>query len=221
MLAASDPMTTTALTPLVGNPLLDAYDELVDLDEWGWTAYRHAGTNIVSAIADGHEARARLAGRYSWAVPTEAVIARLARHAVVEIGAGTGYWAALIARAGGDVMAYDAAPIGGTRLNEWHGLHGPDAPYHPVMGGDATAAGLHPERTLLLCWPPWDDPMAWEALSAYHGAGGRRVVYVGVEYGCTGDDQFHDALYRNWRCVRTDRIPQWPHMSDNVTWWVR
>ena len=54
------------------------------------------------------EARAGLVRRYGLAIPTdEAIAACVARSPLVEIGAGLGYWASLIAQQGGDIAAYD------------------------------------------------------------------------------------------------------------------
>lgn len=56
----------------------------------------------------GTDQRAELVRRYAWAVPDAAAIAALAaRSPLVEIGAGTGYWARLLAAAGADIIAYD------------------------------------------------------------------------------------------------------------------
>lgn len=48
---------------------------------------------------------------YAFGVPTDAALdAIAARGPVVELGAGTGYWAALLRQAGCDVVAYDITP---------------------------------------------------------------------------------------------------------------
>ena len=71
---------------------------------------------------------------YSWAMPSEAAIDCLVRHSkmcagVLEVGAGTGFWAALLSSRGVDVFAVDEAPphynIEGHTwpLNTQHSLH--------------------------------------------------------------------------------------------------
>lgn len=48
---------------------------------------------------------------YAFAVPTTKAIAVLKRHCpMVEVGAGTGYWASLVREAGGDITALDCQP---------------------------------------------------------------------------------------------------------------
>jgi hypothetical protein len=154
--------------------------------------------------------RAALVRRYAWAVPTRsAVLAIVARGPVVEIGAGSGYWASLIRQAGGDVLAFDIAV--GER--EHIGTH------HPVLRGGPEDAGAHPERTLFLCWPPYDEPMANDALAAYEAAGGQSVVYIGEgSTGCTGDDAFHARLRSlAWEYETSCQLPNWSGIHDDMS----
>ena len=72
---------------------------------------------------------------YSWSVPSEQALECIVRHSqmsagVVEVGAGTGFWAALLASRGADVLAVDDTPPryntqGGHvwPLNGQHSLH--------------------------------------------------------------------------------------------------
>lgn len=147
-------------------------------------------------------ARDILAQAYAWAVPsTEAIdaIAALGPQ-VVEIGAGTGYWASLLARRGVMVHAYDIRPR--------------PLSYHPVQFGTYTAARQHPDATLLLCWPPMGEPMAYCALREFQG---QHVAYVGEGGGgCTGDDEFHDWLDRHWTLSTVVGIPQWNGIHDRL-----
>ena len=57
------------------------------------------------------EVRKKLIWAYSWAVPSDEAVWALAELGpIVELGAGTGYWAWLIAQAGGKARAIDRAP---------------------------------------------------------------------------------------------------------------
>ena len=59
---------------------------------------------------------------YSHAIPTDEALDTIAEHApLVELGAGTGYWAALLRLRGCDVAAYDIAPPApGKYVNKYH-----------------------------------------------------------------------------------------------------
>ncbi|MDE0805282.1 MAG: hypothetical protein OSA99_18420, partial [Acidimicrobiales bacterium] len=107
---------------------------------------------------------------------------------LVEIGAGTGYWARAIAHDGTPVVAFDQAPPPST-TNTWFN----DAEqWFPVAEGDHRHVLSHPERTLLLMWPTKNETWAADAVELFHGAGGRRIVYIGEPPGGrTGDDSFH------------------------------
>jgi hypothetical protein len=152
-------------------------------------------------------ARAALVERYAWAVPDEGAIDLCVRCSpLVEIGAGSGYWAAVVTAAGGDVVAYDNGTLVFT--GRWH----------DVRRGSSQAASRHADRTLLLCWPPYQSGMALNALRRHAGAGGQRVIYVGEGHGGrTATDAFHDALAADYVEVAEHHIPQWPYIHD-VLW---
>jgi hypothetical protein len=150
--------------------------------------------------------RISLCARYAWSIPSPGDMAWLRQvldgRGVVEIGAGSGYWAWQMSQSGIDVAAYDPHPPGPDNKYATHRL------YHPVEIGDHSAAADHSDRVLLLCWPPYDAPMAADALKAY---GGDTVVFVGEgPGGCTADDAFFKLLDDAWDEVG---VSQW-----HVTW---
>lgn len=159
-------------------------------------------------------ARQELVIAYSWAVPTEEAIEAIAAHSpagVVEIGAGGGYWAKLMRDYGIDVVAYDRTPYMGYRAWTKEEVR---VKWSTVRRGGPKMASKHPERSLFLCWPPYDTSMAYDALCAYSG---KTVLYVGEGGGgCTGDDAFHDELERNWREVQYVHLPQWSGLHDDL-----
>ena len=74
---------------------------------------------------------------------------------------------------------------------------------------------VHPDRTLLLAWPPYDDPIGEKALTAYAGT---RVIYIGeMDGGCCGDDAMFQRLATEWREVAEIRPVQWAGLHDWVT----
>ena len=133
---------------------------------------------------------------YSFGVPTHASLAAIADYVhgtglkgVVEVGAGTGYWAHLLStHYGVDVVAFDAdagddvlaRSAGGTGPPMGTKLH--HVSWFDVKRGDAaTSVASHSDRALLLCWPSPPptrdgDDMALDALNAYRGD---MVFYVG------------------------------------------
>lgn len=166
-----------------------------------------SGDNIVSS----HSRRSELVKRFSWAIPnTEAVRAIAALPRIVEIGAGTGYWASLIRSEGGDIIAYDLAH---QRENPW----GHNVEHFPIRWGGVSklrTPECRDRETLFLCWPPYGEPMAFQALRSFKG---QWVVYVGEDtWGCTGDEKFHRRLGQKWDHMQEIAIPQWSGIHDSV-----
>jgi hypothetical protein len=163
--------------------------------------------------------RPHLARAYSWAIPNRAALCAIAEEAgpagVMEVGAGTGYWSALLRRQGVDVVATDAAPPRpdlGQEYNLWH----PGATtFVEVRQQDAQAAASEAgARALLMCWPPSISEMGFDAVSAYRGP---VVVYVGEwSAGSTGTPRLHQLLESEWDLVRVVDIPTWWGREDKV-----
>lgn len=151
------------------------------------------GPDLRRAYAAGL-GRPELCARYTWSIPTPGDIAFLRQQldgqGVVEIGAGSGYWAWQMTQAGIDTIAYDPHPPGpGNQFNQ-HRL------YHPVAVGNHEIAAYHPDRALMLCWPSYGASFAKQALHHYRGD---TVIYIGEgEGGCCADDRFHRILERDY-----------------------
>jgi len=158
--------------------------------------------------------RRELAARFAWAIPTDGAVRAIVRHApLLEGGAGTGYWAALVAGTGADVVAVDLDPPSGGG-NAFHG--GRRTPWFPVQRQTTVKAVRRcPDRTLVLVWPPHgDDAASYDALRAYRG---ERLIVVGeASGGATGSIRFHRELARNWTPGERVRLPTWPGLSDRL-----
>jgi hypothetical protein len=137
--------------------------------------------------------RGRLCVTYSWSIPSPGDIAwiteRLAGRGIVEPGAGGGYWAWQLSQAGADVIAYEPEhPDDNTFVT--------GQPWFPVLRGDHGEVAHHPDRSLLLCWPSYDQPWAAWSLAAYKGD---QLFYIGEgSGGCCADDTFFELLHAEW-----------------------
>lgn len=174
---------------------------------------------------DDDQLRAMMLRRFGFAVPTDASVAVVAAHApngIVEIGAGTGYWARQLANAGLDVVAYDLDPPPAD-TNPWFAG---TTPWFPVAASDHRIVARHASRTLLIGWPTRNESWPTECLDTYSRAGGRCVVYVGdPPGGSTGTADFHARLGEAPECIHcTYRLvdvpcvcgvdPQWSRVVD-------
>jgi hypothetical protein len=164
---------------------------------------------IPSNLEDWSVARRQYQPEYSYAIPCEEALAVLvALSLLVEIGAGSGYWAQLLRDRGADVLAFDEEPD--PEVNTWISRQ-----WGPVIKASAEIAGEHPERTLLLIWPARNSTMASDALESY---GGNCVAYIGEGWGAhDADDRFFEMLETGWEVVQEVDIPQWDGMHDYLT----
>lgn len=159
--------------------------------------------------------RRELAALFSWAIPAPGALAVLSQYApLIECGAGTGYWAALLQTLGTDVLACDIAPPGTETGNRYH--NATHRPWTEIGQASAVAAiRANPDRTLFLCWPPYDDDgVGYAALRAYRGD---VVVYAGGgPGGATGTVRFHRELELNWHPAEQAALPTWPGLRDRL-----
>ena len=170
--------------------------------------------------SDVVELRDNLVSRYSWAVPTEEALRHVAALSpIVEMGAGTGYWASLLRKMGASVHAYDRAPPGSLKslvsaCNPWHVG---SKQHMKVAHGTPETLKDHADKTLLLCWPP-RGAMAFQCLKHWKG---ERLAYVGEFSDTTADEEFQEALRKDFALEATVSIPQWPGTNDMLTIWRR
>ncbi len=169
---------------------------------------------------DGWHVRGDLVRRYAWAIPDKNALKCIANLGVkiVEIGAGRGYWAYMLAQLGVDIVAYDYRPIGSIIRNhyiDWRKNENMEFPYwFDVKSGGANKIKLHQDRALMLCWPEHSSTMAYNCLKAYKG---NTVIYIGESSeGCTGTDEFFELLDYEYKKIGKIEIPQWQGIHDNL-----
>ena len=203
-----------------------------------WLAWQEAvGTPEEDSL------REQAIARFAFAVPDDAALDAIrvaSPRGVVEIGAGTGYWAHLLHDHGVDVVAYDPAPAPSPE-NRWFA----ESPaWFAVTAADHTSVEAHAERTLLLVWPTRNEDWAADAVGRFAAAGGTTLAYAGEPTGGrTGDDRFHaliGEIDRCWACayrittapcvcgttplferVRTIELPRWTGYDDDLRIYVR
>lgn len=174
------------------NPYLSAYKRAVKKSQyWG---------------------RQKLVWKFSWAIPTKKAIVDIAAfgsHRIIEMGAGSGYWAWMLRQAGCHVLPYD-----NNYRKEYIGKR-----FVRVFRGEPSITSLHSDRALMLCWPEYNNPMAFDCLSHFSGS---KLIYVGEgSDGCTGDEDFHKMLEEEWNRVKEIDIPQWGGLHDYVSLYER
>ena len=146
--------------------------------------------------------RHQLVERYAFGIPDQAAVNLIADQGkpIVEMGAGSGYWAHLLSQVGAEITAYDQ--------------HACDV-WHAVQTGtpELLADPRWSDHLLLLCWPI--DDVGTRSIKAFSGD---TVCYVGEWNGCTADEEFHDLLTDHWTITAEADLPQWGGIHDSL--WI-
>ena len=160
---------------------------------------------------DDREARDKFNRTFGFAVLNRRTVRLIAACSpILEVGAGTGYWAMELDQAGADIVATDPGADG----------YFPNSPrWSRVERVDGlTALEKHPGRSLLMCWPEI-DPWPGEVVERFSG---ERVIYVGENRnGHTGGGSMFDALEDGYRLEEELEIPRFSRINDRVRVWRR
>ncbi len=159
-------------------------------------------------------ARQEMVQKYAWAIPSEEALVKIVRYSpIIEIGAGSGYWAWMIRIRGGEIEAFDTNPPL-LKKNKYSSTQHSD-----VRDGDHSALKGSCAKTLMICWPPYESSMASKCLESFDGD---KLIYIGEGYGgCTADDKFFELLEQGWTEEFTMGIPQWPGIHDYLAVYSR
>ncbi len=169
--------------------------------------------NALQDALDRFRMRDRVIARFGFAVPCqEAVDALRALSPLVEVGAGTGYWSALLSKAGADIIATDLLPQG---TPTYYGFTvGTHCPIVQASGEDAVRA--HPERNVLMVWPSLGETWAAQAVAAMQPGRVLALVAEGSD-GATGDETLFERLASDFEEIGFIPLPQWENMHDDLT----
>lgn len=155
---------------------------------------RYLETGDISLIL-WNSKRKKLVEEYSWAIPNKKSINYLSNYNnLVEVGAGSGYWAYLINKNEGDCSPYDKTNING---------------YCEVKNynGDIEI------NNLLLCWPPSKNKLAYNITKNKKP---KNIVFIGLKTDVTGSKEFHKYIKNNYREINVIDIPSWPRVDDKL-----
>jgi len=166
----------------------------------------------IDVMLQQFELRRQLVSKYSWAIPDENALKVISKYSpIVEVGAGTGYWASLLQFMDVDITPFDAFPpnkiqnVFHDRNNVWTNVH---------RGGAKVLSKFDSSYSLMLCWPPYNSPMAMKCLSNFNGD---TLIYIGESgSGCTGSKNFHRELELRWERVEFCPLHQWVGLHDGL-----
>lgn len=159
---------------------------------------------MIDALMGESDARDNYIHAIGFAVPTAEAIAAIAAASprLLEVGAGSGFWSALLARAGVDVVATDKHA---GEHGDWHGR------YHPTEKLDALAAlRAYPDRDVLVCWPTLHGTWARKLAEAIEPG---KVLHVIAEE-CCAEPGFYSVLADRFERLDSQPLPNWKDMRD-------
>lgn len=141
------------------------------------------------SFLDSYQVRCRYTSRIGWFILTtevrEVLVNFLKGKRVLEVGSGTGYFAAHMKQGG--VEDYNAVDIWDPqywdeRTTRYFGIDGDSLDYID-----------NSYDVIVMNWPPYDEPFAHQVVKKM--AKGQVLIFEGEGYGgCTGDDDFFNYL---------------------------
>lgn len=161
-----------------------------------------------------------LTDEYAWAIPDEKALKILsAFHPLIEIGAGKGYWSALLEQRGADIVAFDKKVRAGCWTKVQKG------------GPEVLESKLTEGRNLFLCYPDDSTNLAEKCLKVFTGD---YIIHVGeliqtgtisgapqAPFGRTTGSDFNVFLAEKFHCILSASIPSFPFSKDCITVWKR
>jgi hypothetical protein len=248
LLSSSSSSATTTVKNNVNND--DNDDDNVLLQLYGITCANQlslkttkaaqASSIVVTSLEQSYNHRTELCSYIAWAIPnTSAIQTLLSLGPIIEIGAGTGYWAYILTKHGGDVIAYD--------MQDSHEGQSYRFRHSLVQNGgvEQIHQKCHSHRTLLLCWPDIveesvaDDSdrgcFSLDCLSHYNGT---MLAYIGElgphvvrtkkgwgdvfpPCGSSSSSAFQVKLNDSFDLVTRVCLPNWPPYNSHLTIWRR
>lgn len=132
---------------------------------------------------------------------------------ILEVCAGTGHVAEAVTRRHPEVD-YVATDSGKWKL-------GVATRYFPVVKqGAAAAINAYPERNVFMSWPPYNEPVAANAVKNIKP--GRYLLLVSEgRGGCVGSDELFDRLDAEFEPISCINIDQWDGLHDYLSIYKR
>lgn len=178
----------------------------------GVNYYDNLSSFNVDSLIEAFKNRESFVRTMAWAVPSKKTIERIVQftNSILEVGAGLGLWAFLLKNAGVTVTATD---LYSRRANYVDPNSVNFTEVIDMAGMEAVKAHGLRHDTLMLCWPPYSDPLAYEALMAFAG---QKLVYIGECGGCTADENFAKLIESDFTLEDSLHIPQWYGLHDEL-----
>lgn len=154
-------------------------------------------------------ARRKIIQQFGFALPCrEAINALKTLSPIVEVGAGLGAWAHILAGNGVDIVATDLC------FKTGYGFYA--GRFHPVSRMSAlNAVRRYADHNVLMIWPCYSAE--WPTRAAREIRPGRHLALISEgEGGCVAADSLFQLLDKRFRFIKSIRIPCWSGMHDRL-----
>lgn len=180
-----------------------------DIRMFDWHDPRCVPRSDVELTLSRYQHREEVVARFGFAIPcAEALDAIADLSPLVEVGAGTGYWSALLEKRGADIIATDID------TNDYSFAIGSVIDIETLDA--VSAVQKYPDRNVLIVWPCYTSTWATECAVAM--ASGRMLALVSEgSGGCVADDSLFDLLESGFEEVADISLPVWDGMHDRLT----
>jgi hypothetical protein len=143
----------------------------------------------------------------------------IGKDTVLEVGAGTGLVAKYLDEVGVKIIPTDNFSWYTFKDNTWKPFFDVKKPFFEVKKLDFRDA-IRKFRAdyLLLCWPPYNDPMAREAAELFTKLNpSGTILYIGEIDGCTGGEDFREGtIVLDFLYDVNKLFPQWEGLHDGT-----
>eukprot|EP00873_Tetraselmis_striata_P037874 jgi/Tetstr1/458138/TSEL_044630.t1 len=206
-------------------------EHLASVARWGGRLAAQWALTGALRLADLAAARrewAALAEAHALNLPTSAALGLMARHGpLLEVGAGSGYWASLLAKMRVDIVAVSSPTWegrwngqGGREEGEPLAAAGGTAPaFAGVAAGGPETVAAHPARTLVLMWPDYGGAGGY-GLAAVEAYTGEALLLVGEwadcrppggpPHGAAFSPELQALVEERFERADTLPLPNWP-----------
>jgi len=164
-------------------------------------------SRLTTSIADSPYTRSKFIEGFGFPIPClELIEAIKAEGPSVELGAGSGYLAALVNKCGGCVIPTDS----------YKGGYFFEVSFHTNVHRLAAGAAVRkfPNIPVLMSWPSYQAK--WPTRVANMLKPGSRLLYIGEAGGCTACYSFEIVLRKKFKEIKTVKIPQWEGIHDHL-----
>lgn len=155
--------------------------------------------------------------KYSFALPCKEAIDLIKNYGkIVELGAGTGFWTAMLQKRGFDIIAtnFNENSEENTEVNSYGHKIGTYINMENIDGEQAVEK--YSDRNILAVWPCYGSDWI-ERVARKMNKNQKLILIHEGRGGCIGNEGFYEYALDNLVPIQNQEIPNWPGIHDYIT----